>query len=135
LRPDRYLGRERAVLLNDMHRGSSWRPPRRTAFAGRLGLLLCLLVLAFGVSAGPAAAYSCGATSPSRTLAGQVSGHRGGRSLRFALPQKKDCDQAPSRTTRRGNADPMSFVFFMGILVAFVAVPLALSRREELSRE
>ena len=104
-----------------MHRGSSWRPPRRTAFAGRLGLLLCLLVLAFGVSAGPAAAYSCGAT-PSRTLAGHMA-------------QKKDCDSEPARTTRRGNADPMSFVFYMGILVAFVAVPLALSRREELSRE
>ena len=122
MRPDRYLGRERAVLLNDMHRGSSWRPPRRTAFAGRLGLLMCLLVLAFGVSAGPAAAYSCGATSPSRTLAGHI-------------PQKKDCDPEQPRTTRRGNADPMSLVFFMGILVAFVAVPLALRRREELSRE
>jgi hypothetical protein len=82
-----------------MHRGSSWRPPRRTAFAGRLGLLMCLLVLA---------------------------GH---------IAQKKDCGPEPPRTTRRGNADPMSFVFFMGILVAFVAVPLALSRREELSRE
>ena len=105
-----------------MLRSSSWRPPRRTAFAGRLGLLVCLLVLAFGVSAGPAAAYSCGATSASRTLAGH-------------MPQKQDCDPEPPRTTRRGNADPMSFVFFMGILVAFVAVPLALSRREELSRE
>jgi hypothetical protein len=105
-----------------MHRGSSWRPPRRTAFAGRLGLLLCLLVLALGVSSGPAAAYSCGATPQSRTLAGHI-------------PQKKDCDTQPPRTTRRGNADPMSFVFYMGILVAFVAVPLALSRREELSRE
>ena len=83
---------------------------------------MCLLVLAFGVSAGPAAAYSCGATPKSRTLAGH-------------MPQKKDCDQDPPRTTRRGNADPMSFVFYMGILVAFVAVPLALSRREELSRE
>ena len=82
---------------------------------------MCLLVLAFGVSAGPAAAYSCGAT-PSRTLAGHMA-------------QKKDCDSEPPRTTRRGNADPMSFVFYMGILVAFVAVPLALSRREELSRE
>jgi len=51
------------------------------------------------------------------------------------MAQKKDCDSEPARTTRRGNADPMSFVFYMGILVAFVAVPLALSRREELSRE
>jgi len=134
LRLDRYLGRESAVLLSDMY-CSTWRPPRRTAFAGRLGLLFCLLVLAFGVSAGPAAAYSCGATSSPRTLAGHVSGHRSGRSLRFAPPQKKDCDPPPPRTTRRGNADPMSFVFFMGIVIAFVAVPLALSRREELARE
>jgi hypothetical protein len=29
----------------------------------------------------------------------------------------------------------MSFVFFMGVLIAFVAVPVALSRREELSPE
>jgi hypothetical protein len=105
-----------------MYCGSSWRPPRRTAFAGRLGLLFCLLVLAFGVSAGPAGAYSCGATSPSRTLAGH-------------LAQKKDCDQEQPRTTRRGNADPMSFVFFMGVVIAFVVVPLALSRREEHSPE
>jgi hypothetical protein len=120
-----------------MLRSSTWRPPRRTAFAGRLGLLLCLLVLAFGVQAGPAAAYSCGATSPARTLADDVSGHRSGRSLRLAprIPQKKDCDQAPARKERRGNADPMSFVFFMGIVIAFVLVPVALSRREEFPPE
>jgi hypothetical protein len=29
----------------------------------------------------------------------------------------------------------MSFVFFMGIVIAFVLVPIALSRRQELSRE
>ena len=29
----------------------------------------------------------------------------------------------------------MSFVFFMGIVIGFVIVPIALSRREELSRE
>jgi len=120
-----------------MHCGLSRRPPRRTAFAGRLGLLFCLVVLAFGVSAGPAAAYSCGATASSRTLAGHVSGQRSGRSLRFAhlLPQKKDCDQEPARATPRGNADPMSFVFYMGVLIAFVAVPVALRRREEQSRQ
>jgi hypothetical protein len=105
-----------------MHCGPTWRPPRRTAFAGRLGLLFCLIVLSFGVWAGPAGAYSCGATSPSRATAGQIA-------------QEKDCDSEPSRTTRRGNADPMSFVFFMGVLIAFVLVPIALSRREEHSRE
>jgi hypothetical protein len=122
LRPDGYLRRERAVLLSDMHCGSSWRPPRRTAFAGRLGLLVCLLVLSFGVSAGPTAAYPCGATSSSPTLSGHI-------------PQRKDCDAEPARTTGRGNADPMSFVFFMGVLIAFVLVPIALSRREEHSPE
>ena len=105
-----------------MHCGLSRRPPRRTAFAGRLGLLCCLLVLAFGVGAGPAAAYSCGATSPARTLAGHGA-------------VKRDCDQKPARTTRRGNADPMSFVFFMGVLIAFVLVPIALGRREEIPPE
>ena len=120
-----------------MHCGSSWRPPRRTAFAGRLGLLFCLLVLAFGASAGPATAYSCGATAKTRTLAGHVSGHRSGRSLRFAalIPQKKDCNPEPAGTTRRRNADPMSFVFFTGVVIAFVLVPVALGRREEHSPE
>ena len=122
LRADRYLRRESTVLLNDMHCSSSWRPPRRTAFAGRLGLLVCILVLACGVGAGPATAYSCGASHVS-----------GGRSLRVA--PSRDCDQSPARTLRRKNADPMSFVFFMGVLVAFVLVPIALGRREEISRE
>jgi hypothetical protein len=105
-----------------MHCGSSWRPPRRAAFAGRLGLLCCVLVLAFGMRAGPAVGYSCGATSPARTLAGHAAG-------------KRDCDQEPGRTTRRGNADPMSFVFFIGVLIAFVLVPVALGRREEIPPE
>jgi hypothetical protein len=105
-----------------MHCGSSWRPPRRTAFAGRLGLLICVLALAFGASAGPATAYPCGATSQARTLAGHIV-------------EKKDCEQEPARSTRRRNADPMSFAFFMGVLIAFVLVPVALRRREELPPE
>jgi hypothetical protein len=121
LRSDGYLWRETAVLVNEMLCGSSWRPPRRTAFAGRLGLLFCLVVLGSGVWAAPAAAYSCDAAS-SRARAGHVL-------------QKKDCTPEPARMTRRGNADPMSFVFFMGVVIAFVVVPLALSRREEHSRE
>ena len=106
-----------------MHCGSSWRPPRRTAFAGRLALLCALLVLAFGASAGPATAYSCGATSKSvRTLAGLGA-------------EKKDCEQEPTRPAKRGNADPMSFMFFIGILIAVALVPAALGRREELPPE
>ena len=102
-----------------MHCGSSRRPPRRTALAGRLAFLCALLVLVFGTSAGPATAYSCGATGPSvRTLAGHGAA-------------KKDCDQAPTRPLKRGNADAMSFMFFVGILIAVVLVPAALGRREE----
>jgi hypothetical protein len=102
-----------------MYCGSSWRPPRRAAFAGRLGLLICVLVLAFGASAGPATAYPCGATSQSvGTLAGPGA-------------EKKDCEQEPARPAKRGNADPMSFMFFIGILIAVVLVPAALGRREE----
>jgi hypothetical protein len=97
-----------------MHCGSSWRPPRRAAFAGRLGLLVCVLVLAFGVGAGPATAYSCGAKSPAGDAAAKGS----------CEPERE-----PARPVRRGNADPMSFVFFMGILTAFVLVPIGLSPR------
>ena len=121
MRPDGYLRRERGVLLNDMHCGSSWRPPRRTAFAGRLGLLFCVLALAFGVWADPARAYTCDATSSARTLAGHS--------------ERKDCEPEPARTTRRRNADPMSFVFFMGVLIAFVLVPIGSGRPEEIPPE
>jgi hypothetical protein len=108
-----------------MHCGSSWRTPsRRTvlAYAGRLALLACLLALAFGVAARPASAYVCG-RAPVETRA--LQGHVG---------SQKDCDRSATRM-KRGNADPMSFVFFMGLIVGFVLVPIALGRREELSRE
>jgi hypothetical protein len=105
-----------------MHCGSSRRPPRRTAVAGRLALLCALLLLALGPFVGPASAYSCGATKPARTLAGHA-------------PEKKDCEQEPARPARRGNADPMSFMFFMGIVLAVVLVPVALGRPEELPPE
>jgi hypothetical protein len=109
-----------------MHCGFSWRTPsRRTAlaYAGRLALLACLLALAFGAAARPASAYVCGRAPVvgSRTLQGHVV-------------SQKDCDR-PVERTKRGNADPMSFVFFMGIVVAFMFVPFALGRREELPPE
>jgi len=102
---------------SDMYCGSSWRPPRRTASAGRLGLLFCLLVLAFGVAAGPATAYSCGA-SP--------AGH---------AAEVRHCEPERARPVGRRNADPMSFVFFMGILIAFVLVPIGLGPRAEIPPE
>jgi hypothetical protein len=105
-----------------MHCGSSRRPPRRTAFAGRLALLCALVLLALGPSAGPATAYSCGAAKPIRTLA-------------VHAPEKKGCEQESAPPARRGNADPMSFMFFIGIILAVVLVPVALGRREELPPE
>src|SRR5687767_8817028 len=114
-----------------MHCGFFWRPPRRTAIAGRLVSLACVLMLAFGISAGPASAYPCKppdrppVASGARTLAGLVE------------TQQQDCEPKPTppRPAERGNADPMSFMFFIGILVAVVLVPVARGRREEFPPE
>ena len=57
------------------------------------------------------------------------------RTLQSHSTAQRDCDSQPSRPFRHKNADPMSFVFFVGILVAFVLVPVALGRREELPPE
>jgi hypothetical protein len=110
-----------------MYCGSSWRPPRRTAFAGRLVSLACMFVLAFGISAGPASAYPCksdktAVASGMRTLASHGEA------------EQLDCDPKPTprRAFKRRDADPMSFAFFIGILVAVVLVPVALGKREEL---
>jgi hypothetical protein len=108
-----------------MHCGSSWRTPsRRTvlAYTGRLVVFACLLVLVLGPAAQPASAYVCG--RPSKAT----------RSLSAHLGTQKDCDR-PAGRVKRGNADPMSFVFFIGILVAVVLVPVALGRREDLPPE
>jgi hypothetical protein len=108
-----------------MYCGFSWRTPsRRTvlAYAGRLALLACLLALAFGTVARPASAYVCG-RSPTAV-----------RTLQSHVGSQKDCDR-PATRPKRGNADPMSFMFFIGIVVAFVLVPVAIGRREELSPE
>jgi hypothetical protein len=108
-----------------MHCGFSWRTPsRRTvlAYAGRLALLACLLVLVLGPAARPASAYVCGRPS---TVTRSLSGH---------VAAQKDCDR-PTGRVKRGNADPMSFMFFIGILLAVVLVPVALGRREDLPPE
>ena len=36
---------------------------------------------------------------------------------------------------KRGNADPMSFAFFIGIIVAVLLVPVAVRRREDVPTE
>ena len=89
------------------------------AYAGRLALLACLLALMLGPAVQPAGAYVCG-RAPQQTRA--LQGHVG---------TLKDCDRPASRL-KRGNADPMSFVFFIGIMAAVVLVPITLGRREEL---
>jgi hypothetical protein len=119
------MRRELSVLLNGMYCGFSWRPPRRPAVAGRLVSFACALTVAFGIASGPASAYPCKPSDPpsvasgARTFVGRVQ------------TQQKDCDPEPSRPARRGNADPMSFMFFIGIVVAVVLAPASLGRREE----
>ena len=106
-----------------MHCGTPGRtPPRRPAFAGRLILLVLPLLLAFTVWAAPASAYPC---APGATRA--VSGPA-------ARAGAKQCEQAQPSADRE-DADPLSFVFFMGIIMAVLLVPVAVWRREDLSPE
>ena len=106
-----------------MHCGTPGRtPPRRPAFVGRLTLLVLALLLALTVSVGPASAYPCGPPGGTRPLAGHVA--------------KADERCEPSEPfKRRGNADPLSFAFFIGIIVAVLLVPAAMRRREDLPPE
>jgi hypothetical protein len=98
-----------------------WRtPPRRPVFAGRLAVLLCLLAVLFAGSAAPARAYVC---APSKALAPRVAA-------------QKNCDrQRPPVWRKHGEADAMSFVFFIGVVFAIMLVPIAFGRREELPPE
>lgn len=117
-----------------MHCGFSRRPPPRwPAIAGQFVVLVFLFVLTLGLTAEPASARPCGPVGPgaisstphmARTLASHVT-----------VAAKKECEPEQAWPDRRGNADPMSFVFFMGIIVAFVVVPVALGRREKLPPE
>jgi Na+/H+ antiporter NhaD/arsenite permease-like protein len=91
-------------------------PPRRPV--GRLAGIVCLLLLATAFWAGPAgAAYTCESNGTAHPLAASKSGAR-----------EENC--SPGRRVHR-EADPISFVFFIGILVAVVLVPVALNKREE----
>ena len=106
-----------------MHCGTPGRtPPRRPAFVGRLILLVLPLLLSFAFWAGPASAYRC---APAAT--GTPSGHA-------ANAGEQQC-QPTGAFKRRGNADPLSFAFFMGIMLAVLVVPVAVWRREDLSPE
>ena len=106
-----------------MHCGTPGRtPPRRSAFAGRLIRLVLPLLLAFAFWAGPASAYRC---APAAT--GTPAGHT-------ANVGEQQCE-ASEPFKWRGNADPLSFVYFMGIMLAVLVVPVAVWRREDVSPE
>jgi hypothetical protein len=98
-----------------------WRtPPRRPVFAGRLVVLLCVLAVLFARSASPARAYVC---APSKSHAPRVAA-------------QKHCDRQQPRVWRKhGEADAMSFVFFIGVVFAVMLVPIAFRRRKELPPE
>jgi hypothetical protein len=98
-----------------------WRtPPRRPVFAGRFAVLLCVLAVLFAGSASPARAYVC---APSKSHAPRVAA-------------QKDCDrQQPPVWRKHGEADAMSFVFFIGVVFAVMLVPIAFRRRKELPHE
>jgi hypothetical protein len=97
-----------------------WRtPPRRPVFAGRLAVLLCVLAVLFAGSADPARAYVC---APSKSHAPRVAA-------------QKNCDRQPPVWRKHGEADAMSFIFFIGVVFAIVLVPIAFGRRDELPPE
>jgi uncharacterized RDD family membrane protein YckC len=103
-----------------MNHGKSGRPPpRRPALAGRLICLACISVLALALFAGPASAYPCGPPGATRSLSGHVP--------RGAL---KKCEPSRPILPRRGNADPVSFAFYLGLTLAVLLVPVAFWRRE-----
>ena len=110
--------REYRSYLVHMNCGSPARPPpRRPAATGRLAGFACLFLLAAALWVGPAGAVAtCGAGGS----AGTRSGHGTGAG---------DENCAPSRAKR--TADPMSFLFFIGMMIAVVVVPVALNKRLE----
>jgi hypothetical protein len=95
-------------------------PPRRPAFVGRLILFVLPLLLALTVWAAPASAYPC-VSDAKRAVSGPA-----------ARAGAKQCEPAQPLAKRR-NADPLSFVFFIGIIVAVLLVPITVRRREDVS--
>jgi hypothetical protein len=115
-----------------MHCGTPGRtPPRRPAFVGRLTSLVLLLLLALTVWAGPASAKPCAPTS-----APAVAAVGNERTLAVHVPKASTNECEPSAPfKKRRNADPISFAFFIGMIVAVLLVPVALGRREDLPPE
>jgi hypothetical protein len=98
-----------------------WRtPPRRPASVARPVVWLCVLAFLFVGPVTPARAYVC---APSSVQAPRVAA-------------QKACGRARTPVWRKkGDADAMSFVFFIGAVVAVLLIPVALGRRDELPPE
>jgi hypothetical protein len=52
-----------------------------------------------------------------------------------ARTDQKECEPPAPVRRKRGNADPISFVFFIGILAAVLLVPVAVRWREDVPPE
>ena len=96
-----------------------WRTPGRPAIAGRLALLLCILVFLLVGPITPAHAYVC--------APGSANGHR--------VAAQKACERSTPAWRKHGEASPMSFVFFLGTVCAVLLIPVAFRRREDLQPE
>jgi hypothetical protein len=98
-----------------------WRTPlSRPAFAGRLAVLLLVLLGLFAGPARPARAYVC---APSPAHAPRVAA-------------EEACERPREPVWRKhGDADAMSFAFFIGAVTAVLLAPVAFRRREELPPE
>ena len=89
--------------------------------SARLAVLLSVLVFLFAGSAGPARAYAC---EPG-------SSHAPGGAAQMNCGKQRT---APA-WRKKGDADAMSFVFFIGAVCAVLLIPVAFGRRDELPPE
>ncbi len=89
-------------------------PPRRPTAAARIAGVLCLLLVALAFWAGPAAAYyACDETKETA------------RSAHTQDLEMARC--APPKPLHR-NADPLSFIFVIGLTLGVLLIPVAALR-------